>query len=85
MDELTTGAAYRFKVVAFNFNGQGQESASSIHYSCAKPGYLPPPQLVSTTQQYMTLSWTEPHENGGCPITGFQLFRDDGLTGVPTE
>jgi hypothetical protein len=23
--------------------------------------------------------------NGGCPITGFQLFRDDAITGVPTE
>jgi hypothetical protein len=54
---LTTGAAYRFKVVAHNFNGQGLESASSIHYSCATPSGLSPPQLVQTTQQYMTLSW----------------------------
>jgi hypothetical protein len=32
----------------------------------------------------MTLEWTEPTNNGGCSITGYALFRDDGVTGDPT-
>ena len=32
----------------------------------------------------MTLSWSEPLDNGGCPITGYALFRDDGVSGDPT-
>lgn len=32
----------------------------------------------------MTLAWTEPSDNGGCPLLGFSLFRDNGSTGTPT-
>lgn len=30
----------------------------------------------------MTVQWTEPINNGGCPITGYAIFRDDGATEV---
>jgi hypothetical protein len=32
----------------------------------------------------MRLKWAEPLSNGGCPILGFALFRDDGISGNPT-
>ena len=32
----------------------------------------------------MTLEWTAPNDDGGCPITGYAVFRDDGVTGDPT-
>ena len=32
----------------------------------------------------MTLEWTAPEDNGGCPITSYAVFRDDGLTSVPS-
>lgn len=32
----------------------------------------------------MTISWSEPLDNGGCPITGYAIFRDDGVTQLPT-
>jgi hypothetical protein len=32
----------------------------------------------------MTLGWTEPQSNGGCPLLGYYLLRDDGVTGVPS-
>lgn len=31
----------------------------------------------------MSLTWSEPPNNGGCPILGYSLMRDDGLTGNP--
>ena len=31
----------------------------------------------------MSLTWSEPLNNGGCPILGYYLMRDDGLTGNP--
>jgi hypothetical protein len=27
----------------------------------------------------MTLSWSQPLDNGGCPVTSFGLFINDGL------
>jgi hypothetical protein len=45
---------------------------------------LAAPLLVSTTSESMTVEWNEPSDNGGCPITGYQLFRDNGLSGFPT-
>lgn len=32
----------------------------------------------------MTLNWVEPSSNGGCPILGYALFRDDGTTMNPS-
>lgn len=81
MSNLLKGAAYRFKVVAFNLNGQGEMSLPIIHYSCSTPFGLSPPEQVSTSPSGMVLSWSEPSDNGGCPITGFQLYRDDGISG----
>ena len=31
----------------------------------------------------MSLKWSEPSDNGGCPILSYYLMRDDGMTGVP--
>jgi hypothetical protein len=31
----------------------------------------------------MTLKWVEPLSNGGCPLLGYALFRDDGLSSLP--
>jgi|LauGreDrversion4_2_1035121.scaffolds.fasta_scaffold900807_2 hypothetical protein len=32
----------------------------------------------------MSLKWTEPQDNGGCPILGYYLMRDDGISGNPS-
>lgn len=71
-------------MIAFNFNGEGLASSSALHYTCVKPIDLAAPLLVSTTSESMTVEWNEPSDNGGCPITGYQLFRDNGLSGLPT-
>jgi hypothetical protein len=32
----------------------------------------------------MILEWNPPTENNGCPLTGYELYRDDGAGGVIT-
>jgi len=32
----------------------------------------------------MSLKWSEPLNNGGCPVLSYYLMRDNGLTGVPS-
>ncbi len=31
----------------------------------------------------MIVRWTAPKDDGGCPITGYALFRDNGVTQIP--
>lgn len=32
----------------------------------------------------MIVRWNAPKDDGGCPITGYSLFRDDGLSEIPS-
>jgi hypothetical protein len=74
---LKTGLPYRFKVKALNINGAGPESNTVTIYACLKPSGLLPPKRLSTTATSITIIWTEPNAEG-CPITGFNIFRDSG-------
>ncbi len=40
-DNLDTGKQYRFKVSAFNMNGEGQMSDEMITYACEAPSQIP--------------------------------------------
>jgi hypothetical protein len=45
-----------------------------------------PPVRVSGSQTNLKLRWQIPTDNGGCPLTGFNLFVDDGAGGsITTE
>ena len=54
-------------------------SPISIHVSCNAPSGVAQPVLVSVAALNFTLSWDLPLEDGGCPITSYALFRDNGL------
>lgn len=32
----------------------------------------------------MSVNWTAAVETGGCPVTGYSVYRDDGVTGIPS-
>ena len=55
----------------------------TVMYTCTPPSQLASPRFVSTTSTSMTISWDAPLNDGGCPITGYAVFRDDGSTEVP--
>lgn len=76
---LETGALYQFKVSAINHNGESELSDALLVHACVSPD--PPPLLQRLTGDAtsITLGWLAPPDDGGCPITGYQLMRDSGL------
>lgn len=84
VNNLISGRSYRFKVLAGNFNQEGLASEVSVFFACQAPSNISAPILVKTQSTSMTLKWNEPQNNGGCPLLGYYLMRDDGISGNPT-
>ena len=84
MNGLTRGRLYRFKIQARNFNGWGPQSDIGAFYTCVRPSGLRIPTITATTSDSMTLTWEAPSDDGGCPIVGYAVFRDDGVSQNPT-
>ena len=85
-DQLDTGRMYRFKVTAYNFNGEGDFSDELLTYACVAPSNVPKPSRVSSTTTSFTISWQQPQDDGGCPLTGYAVYRNDGQNGqIDTE
>ncbi len=82
---LTTGVAYSFYLSVVNFNGEGAYSLPGVYTACTKPSGLKPPTVTATTATTVNLVWQEPEDDGGCPLTGYVLYLDDGLGGSFTS
>lgn len=83
-DDLDTGRYYRFRISAYNFNGEGATSPEMETYACVSPSKMSPPTRVTSSLTSFTLEWEEPALNGGCPILGYAVFRNDGNNGAIT-
>lgn len=81
---LTPGREYSFKVQARNWNGYGANSTEVRLYSCVQPSSVPVPTLVAQNKTAVTLRWSEPLDKGGCEISSYKLYRDDGSAGAIT-
>lgn len=69
-----------------NFNVESTLSDPLVRYSCVAPSQPQKPIRVGGTKTDITLKWAAPSNNGGCPITGFKLWRDLGAGGsISTE
>ncbi len=83
---LTKGKIYYFYVVALNANGASLASPELTAYSCALPSGLAAPTLSTSTTTSLYLKWTPPTSDGGCSLTQYSLYRNDGAGGsVTTE
>lgn len=86
VSHLSTGQSYNFKLVALNFNGQSLESPVYTFNICNVPVMNAVPYKIASTTTSITLGWDNPIDDGGCPITGFAIFRDDGAgSDIDTE
>jgi hypothetical protein len=84
---LESGSTVRFKVIAYNYNGGSEASDIGTFPVCGEPsGLAKPTKLASSTvTPSITVLWDEPTSNGGCPITGYAVFVDDGAGGAFVE
>jgi hypothetical protein len=78
---LTSGIAYSFKISAVNFNGEGVMSDPAVITSCIVPSGVMAPKLVISTYNSVSLRWSQPLSNGGCSVTSYAVFRDNGDNG----
>lgn len=76
---VTTGRLYSFRHRSFNYNGASPYSPVLQTYACVDPQPPGTPQWVTSSTISITLTWSDPIDNGGCPIIEYQLFRDTGL------
>lgn len=80
--DLSAGLAYKFKIAASYQNGLTAESSEVEIYTCEQPSGLAVPELVATTSSSYTLKWSQPTDLGGCSLTGYKLYRNDGNGGT---
>lgn len=43
------------------------------------------PTRLTSTEDSITIAWTPPASNGGCTVTGYAVFVDDGSDGLFSE
>lgn len=79
--DLTPGVSYGYQVKAYNFNGAGEESVAAYFKPCTAPSNLAAPVILETTRSSLAFRWTPPGDDGACPITGYVLYLDDGVSG----
>lgn len=78
---LVSGRTYNFKVRAVDINGFGALSTAAPFVSCVPPSGMNKPNLESVDETTYTVSWDLPKSDGGCAITGYALWIDDGAGG----
>lgn len=74
---------YQFQAVAYNYNGAGTMSSVFEFYSCILPSAFLAPYRITSAALTIDIGWAEPGDTGGCAITGYAIFKDDG-TGTST-
>jgi len=82
VNTLISPRTYRFKVYAVDVNGGGVESSTSSFIACVVPSNLAIPILTAVEKQKFTVHWSMPKNFGGCVLTGYELWRDDGTGGT---
>jgi hypothetical protein len=75
---LTTSHKYTFSIAAMDFNGEGTRSSDLVIYACDAPSGVPQPTLVSSTKTNILIKWDTVADTGGCPLTKFIVYRDNG-------
>lgn len=77
-----TNQTYKFKVTATNFNGEGPASDIAHLKACTLPssgadGGFAAPNITAVSSTSISISWTEPADNGGCKINGYAVYVDN--------
>jgi len=78
---------YSFRVNAKTFNGIGASTPAESFkfFACQKPSKALAPTRVTTDTTSITVAWSDPADTGGCVISSFAVFMDDGAGGAFSE
>lgn len=83
MTGLATGSVYKYKLIASNSVGDGPESPQSVGILAAIAPTAPINLLrVASNDSLLTFSWSPPVDNGGIPVTDYQVMWDYGNSGT---
>lgn len=79
--KLKEGEEYEFRVMAENTMGTSEPLLTTSPV-VAKDPYSPPgspgqPEAVDSDRDHITIQWSAPIDNGGSPITGYDVERKD--------
>ena len=83
---LMTGRDYKFTVAAQGINGIGEWSdPEEVFYACLPPSTMAAPRRLTSTTSSIAVSWSPPESDGGCEVSGYAVFVDDGVGGAFVE
>ena len=75
---VTNGVEYRYTVISVNMIGESEPSNEVTVTPMTVPG--PPIDLqVKEGNGFVEIYWKGPEDNGGSPITGYRIYREEGL------
>jgi len=77
---IEEGTTYRFRYRSLNSVGWSEYSPITYIMAASKPEKPAVPMLAAVSDTSITLSLSPSAEDGGSPITGHKIFRDDGAT-----
>ena len=76
---LTPGDEWRYRVYAINAIGESRRSNTAIASTASEKASMPTNlTAVSAGTSVINLSWTEPADDGGAEITGYQIEVSSG-------
>jgi len=84
LSSTTRGQVYKFRYRARNAVGWSGYSPIGYVTSADKPTAPPSPTFMSATQTTIVWGLSPSTDDGGSPITSYELQRDDGLGGTFT-
>lgn len=70
---LQTSKYYTFRAYSYNFNGPSLASSYFSVVACGVPRNFIEPVYVESSETFITIKWTAPLDNGGCPINDYQV------------
>lgn len=77
---LTNGVSYDFTVSATNADGEGPQSLPSSASTPSSVSGVPTGVTATAGNAQATISWTPPTDNGGIPITSYNIYVYNATT-----
>ena len=79
---LITNTTYTYRVSAINSAGIGNSSNESTATTFSIPSAPSNLSAIVISSSQINLSWTAPSSNGGTPINGYKILRENSCTGI---